>query len=63
MKTTLAIAALIGSISAIAIKDYYPEVATVWGAGNPHPGFEITHSGFSGVEGLGAYTREAPSNF
>ena len=63
MKTTLAIAALIGSISALTIGDYYPEVATVWDKKHPHPGFEITHSGFTGVEGLGAYTREAPSNF
>ena len=65
MKTTLAIVALIGSISAITVRtqDYYPEVATAWNADHPHPGFEITQSGFSGVEGLGAYSREAPSNF
>ena len=34
-----------------------PAKATVWNKDHPHPGFEITQSGFSGVEGLGAYTR------
>ena len=37
--------------------------ATVWNKDRPHPGFEITHSGYEGIEGLGAYTREAPDNF
>ena len=63
MKTTLAIVALFGSISAISLGDYHPEVATVWNKDHPHPGFEITQSGFGGVEGLGAYNRVAPSNF
>ena len=65
--------ALIGTSSAINFSRFNgrpialvmadPGVATKWGPGNPHPGFEISDSGFIGSEAKGAYTREAPSNF
>ena len=39
-------------------------IATKWDdEDNKHPGFGPEHSGFDGVEGLGKYEREAPSNF
>ena len=43
--------------------EFINPVATKWDKDHPHPGFEITHDGFEGVEGLGAYNREAPHNF
>ncbi len=36
-------------------------VHTTWDADNKHPGFEPGHSGFEGLEGLGAYERVAPA--
>ena len=42
---------------------YAPDKATVWDKDHPHPGYPASFSGYIGVEGLGAYTREVPDRF
>ena len=40
-----------------------PYLATKWDKETPHPGFEAHHDDFEGVEHVGAYDREHPTNF
>ena len=58
---------LIAAASAIKLSPYdMPNRQTVWGDSkdNKHPGFEVSHIGFTGSEGLGYYPeRVQPAHF
>ena len=57
---------LIAAATAIKLSPYDMPKQTVWGDSkdNKHPGFEVTHIGYTGSEGLGYYKeRIQPENF